>query len=411
MNDATSTLNIDSITTPSLLKLSSIFEQKNYELRLVGGCVRDLLLNKQPNDIDLAVNLNPDQVVLLLRKNHIHVIETGIKHGTVTAIIGKHQYEITSLRKDIACDGRHAEVEYTRNWQEDAARRDFTINAMSCQLNGTLFDYFNGQTDLANKKVKFVGEPQKRIQEDALRILRFFRFSAYYSEEFDTAACNACIEQRELLKNLSGERIQNEMIKLLEAPNPTSILQLMLHGNILPNIHLPLNSCTLLEQLITLEQRKIIPINPYIRLAALLKNAILTERKALLSLSHTWRLSNKDGTHLSNLLMPKEPINPQMTVDEQKSLLRQIGTIYYTQLIYLQLATTPEHEEKLFHMLDLVNTWDIPTFPLSGRDLLAIGIPSGKTVGSFLRSAENWWEKNAYQPSKDDIITWIKQQH
>ena len=155
-------------------------------LRFVGGCVRNSLLQKENTDIDLATVKKPQEVMNLLKNANIRVVDTGIKYGTVTAVIDGQAFEITTLRRDLKCDGRYAEVEFTDDWEEDASRRDFTINAMSCDLDGKLYDYFSGKEDLAAGLVRFVGDANERVEEDVLRILRFFRFNAYFAHDFDS---------------------------------------------------------------------------------------------------------------------------------------------------------------------------------------------------------------------------------
>ena len=190
---------------------------------VVGGCVRDAIVKRPIKDIDIATPQTPENVIKLLTAEDIKVIPTGIKHGTVTAVHGKETIEITTLRRDLDCDGRHAEVEFTNNWQEDAARRDFTMNALSMDLDGNIYDYFNGIHDLHKGIVKFVGNPDARVQEDYLRILRYFRFEAHYgTHAIDKESLNACIKFKQNIESLSGERIQAEMFKLLSARDPHS---------------------------------------------------------------------------------------------------------------------------------------------------------------------------------------------
>jgi poly(A) polymerase len=201
--------------------------------RLIGGCVRDHLLGLESRDIDIATTLRPEEVVEALTHHKIKAIPTGIDFGTVTAVIDGESFEITSLRKDIDCDGRHAVVEYTDDFAEDAARRDFTINALSyCPSEHRIYDYYGGLEDLKAKRVKFIGDPKERIREDHLRILRFFRFSARYASVLDQPGYNACVVMKDSLKTLPRERINLELDKLLVAPKAIFVLEAMLKTEI-----------------------------------------------------------------------------------------------------------------------------------------------------------------------------------
>src|SRR5215510_13136350 len=198
------------------------------EARFVGGCVRDALLGRPVTDVDIATHEPPERVMNLLSRAGIKAVPTGIKHGTVTAVIGRKHFEITTLRRDVETYGRHARVEYTNDWAADAARRDFTMNALFCSLDGTIYDPFGGLADLREHRVRFVGDAEARIREDVLRLLRFFRFYAHYgAPPPDAAALAACRALAPLLPTLSGERVCGETLKLLLAPEPASVFATM----------------------------------------------------------------------------------------------------------------------------------------------------------------------------------------
>ena len=220
------------LLTPDLLKLESIFRSNGYGFRLVGGVVRDLLLNKTPKDVDIATECRPDVMMKLFEANGIRYIPTGLQHGTVTAHINQKNYEITTLRLDRVTDGRHAVVEFTKDWREDAERRDLTINSMSLDLQGHLYDYFSGELHLAEKKVVFVGDARKRICEDFLRILRYFRFCGRISPSpdlHDPATLEAIRETAEGLTAISAERVWMEMGKILTGNHAPHLLHTMYH--------------------------------------------------------------------------------------------------------------------------------------------------------------------------------------
>jgi tRNA nucleotidyltransferase (CCA-adding enzyme) len=224
------TQTLKALLTPDLLLLESIFRNNGYGFRLVGGVVRDLLLDKTPKDIDIATECRPDVMMRIFEANGIRYIPTGLQHGTVTAHINHRNYEITTLRLDRVTDGRHAVVEFTKDWREDAERRDLTINAMSLDLQGNLYDYFSGEQHLAEKKVVFVGDARKRICEDFLRILRYFRFYGRISpspDRHNPATLEAIRETAEGLTAISAERIWMEMAKILQGNHAPHLLRTM----------------------------------------------------------------------------------------------------------------------------------------------------------------------------------------
>lgn len=215
----------------------SILEKGGFKARVVGGYVRDFLLRKKTNDIDVATTATPDQVKELFEKENCRVIPTGLAHGTVTVVKRKIHYEITTLRKDVKTDGRHAEVSFDSSWEEDAARRDFTFNALYLDSDGEVYDYYNGISDLKSRTVRFIGNPEERIKEDYLRILRYFRFSAqldFWSH--DRSTLDAIRNNADKISTLSKERIKKEMEKILECPNPCETLDLMEKTGVLSEI-------------------------------------------------------------------------------------------------------------------------------------------------------------------------------
>lgn len=218
------------LTCPATTALLSAFPQAEKNVRFVGGCVRDHLIQKETSDLDLdlATTLTPDRVLEALAKKKIRTVPLGIKYGSVLAILDGHRYEISTLRRDVQTDGRQALVAFTQDWEEDARRRDFTFNALYLSPDGFLYDPWNGIHDLQNKYVRFIGDPYQRLQEDYLRILRYFRFQAWYGGPlFDTRALEACGDYAPKLQALSGERIATELFKLLRAPHPGPSLQAM----------------------------------------------------------------------------------------------------------------------------------------------------------------------------------------
>ncbi|HUX78261.1 MAG TPA: CCA tRNA nucleotidyltransferase, partial [Alphaproteobacteria bacterium] len=268
---------------PALQHLFDIFENEGATLRLVGGSVRDGLLGLPVNDIDFAVDRDPHWVMDLLEKNHIKVIPTGIDHGTVTAVLDKRPYQITTLRVDVKTFGRKAQVAFTENWVQDALRRDFTMNAIYANKEGHLFDPVGGLEDLKTKRVRFIGEASLRIKEDYLRILRFFRFSARFGHEpYDTEGLKACEHYASHLPHLARERVTEEFIKLLELSSPLYALDAMKETGVLTYITHP-GTWETLKALITLEKAAGVMSSALQRLAAF--HPALSEIKVNLRLS------------------------------------------------------------------------------------------------------------------------------
>ena len=238
-------------------------------VRLIGGVVRDTLLGEPVSDVDMATRLTPDEVIAHLKSAHIKSVPTGIAHGTVTAVTAHGPVEITTLRRDVSTDGRHAIVAFTNDWREDAARRDFTINALAANPDtGEIFDYFGGLDDLAAGRVRFIGDALQRIAEDHLRILRFFRFFARFGRgKPDAAAYDACAARANDLMSLSRERIASELLKLLDYTNPVAAVRLMLARDVLRPVLPEITSADILDGLVIREARAGEPIR---RLAALI---------------------------------------------------------------------------------------------------------------------------------------------
>ncbi len=387
---------------PETRKLIKAFTGRGEKLRFVGGAVRDSLLGIDAVDIDAATSMTPDFVQELLEKSGIRVIPTGIKYGTVTALIDGRSFEITTLRRDNSCDGRHAHVEYTGDWREDAMRRDFTMNAIYMAPDGELFDYEGGIQDATTGAVRFIGDPKQRIKEDYLRILRLFRFYAYYGRQaLEPESLAACFELAPQIASLSGERIQHEMLKLLASPAPFAAIKLM-HDNKITSHVFGFNIISDrwpdrgIEQLKTAE----------LRLAYLLLTAGIPALDALKNLSARWKLSNEFKKLLSLLIGHIDDINQALGVARQKHLIRTLGTDIYIALISLKMALEPD--ASYGPMIDLAKNWQIPSMPVTGADLLAKGIAEGKELGQKLMELEILWEKSDYKLGREELLATIQ---
>jgi poly(A) polymerase len=371
--------------------------------RFVGGCVRDGLLGLPDGgrELDVATPERPDQVIRLLERAGLPAIPTGLAHGTVTTIADGRRFEITTLRRDVACDGRHAEVEFTDDFALDAARRDFTINAMSCDEAGRLYDYFCGRADLAAGRVRFVGAAAARIAEDYLRILRFFRFFAYYGRPpADAEALAACAAAAPELRRLSGERIQAEMVRLLEAQSPVPALRLMIETGVLGEV---IPGPVALERLARLiELVPPVPMNEraaLVRLAALLRPPP-ADPTAAATVIDRWRMSNRDAERL--LALTADPL-PDLWASpaERARDLHRLGAERYADLVRVAAAeASGDPGAALADALAAADAWQSKRLPVGGNDILALGLPPGPRVGALLAALEAWWIAHDFAPDR-----------
>ena len=359
--------------------------------RYVGGSIRDDLLGLPVNDIDFATRIPPDEVMRRLEKAKIKAVPTGLDHGTVTAVSDGHAFEITTLRRDVSTDGRRATVAFTDDWREDAARRDFTINALSADpQTGELFDYFGGLVDLEQRHIRFIGDPLQRIAEDHLRILRFFRFHARFDAgEPDAAALEACTARANDLMALSRERIADEILKLLSVPDPSKTVAIMLDRGIfhpvLPEIAKQrLND---LEALIAAETAANVTPDPLRRLAALLPRdpAVAEDVAARL------RLSNKAKKRLACA-------GEDACARPPEALAYRLGRDCAVDR--LLLAGRPREAAELAH-------WHSPRLPITGGALIKRGLAEGPQVARTLKSIESLWVDAGFPsgPEFDAIVT------
>lgn len=341
------------------------------DTRIVGGAVRDTLLGLSVADLDLATRHRPEAVMRRLDSAGIRAVPTGIAHGTVTAVLPGGPVEVTTLRRDVSTDGRHAVVAYSDDWREDAARRDFTINALYADpVTGELFDYFGGLGDLEKRRVRFIGDPLKRIAEDHLRILRFFRFLARFGDAPDAEGLAACIARARDLMALSRERIADELLKLMVARDAASVVALMVeHGIFAPVLpEVTAAGAARLADLVRAEARADVPPHAIRRLAALIpaEPALATDIGARL------RLSNAQRKRLESAVLPAGT--------EARALAYRIG---HDQAVDRLLLAGQSIEP--------IRDWTPPRFPLSGGVLVAQGVRKGPLVAATLKGIEERW--------------------
>lgn len=362
--------------------ISALFDIFDGNIRLVGGSVRDILRHKEINDYDFATPLPPETVIHILNKHHIRVFLTGLKHGTVTAIYKGIPYEITTLRSDIATDGRHAKVHFVDSYEIDANRRDFTVNALYMDKAGKVTDYVGGLDDLSQQCIRFIGHANQRVQEDYLRILRYFRFLADFGiNQIDTASLEACQSYRTGLQKISVERIRVEIFKLLEKPYALESLKLMKECQVL-DVILPNSNVSLLEQFL-----KILPhANILEQFSILVPNANKIQWK--------WSRAQQKKLNLFN-----KSIHIGQDENSNRYLQWQLG-----QDAYLYHLT----KSYLSHLLsknqfDAFKKLTCPIFPITGKDLLQLGF-KGPLIHQQLKIAESLWRKLGMPIEKKLVI-------
>lgn len=354
--------------------------------RYVGGAVRDDLLDLPVSDVDLATRLQPDEVIRRLEKAKIKAVPTGIDHGTVTAVSDGHPFEITTLRRDVSTDGRRATIAFTDDWKEDAARRDFTINALSADpRNGEIFDYFDGLGDLQHRHIRFIGDPLQRIAEDHLRILRFFRFHARFgSGEPDAAALKACTERSRDLMALSRERIADELLKLLAVADPSTTVGIMLRHDILKPVLPEIDAERLgkLQSLVASEGAADVEPDPLRRLAALLPR----DQAVADAVGARLRLSNKARKRLACAASSGEHDSP-------RALAYRVGIDCAVDRLLLDGRVEDARA---------LSGWKAPRLPVGGGALIARGLTQGPIVAKTLRLIEDQWVKSGF-PTGDEL--------
>ena len=358
--------------------------------RFVGGAVRNALLGKPVSDIDIATPLLPEDVRARLGKAGLGAVPTGIEHGTVTAIANGRPFEITTLRRDVSTDGRRATVAFTADWAEDARRRDFTMNALYADANGEVFDSVGGVEDLKAGRVRFVGDPVTRIREDYLRILRLFRLHAWYGKgDIDPAALRAAAAEKAGLAQLSGERVQKELLRLLEAEAPAPVLRVMAASGILGELLPGALNIARLEHLARIEGESFFTPDPVLRLAALLPS----DPAAVETLSRKLKLSNADAERLVDLAGARERVVSYLSVKEMRKLTYRLGAARFKDRVFLKWAEDPKESNAVQWraLLSMAESFPRPKFPLSGRDVMLAGVPEGPLVGQILKEVEDWW--------------------
>jgi poly(A) polymerase len=375
--------------------------------RFVGGCVRDALLGRAVTDIDIATTLTPEAVTRALAGAGIKAIPTGIAHGTVTAATDGRVLEITTLRRDVETDGRHAVVAFTDDWAEDAARRDFTMNALYADAAGAVFDPTGaGVDDLRAGRVAFVGEAARRIEEDALRILRFFRFLAWYGRGApDAEGLTACGAGRDRVAGLSAERVSKELLRLLDADDPREAVRLMAATGVLGVVLPEAGALARFDALVRIETEQLFTRDALLRLAALLPDGPDAAR----ALAARLRLSNAQRDRLVAAL-GAEPVSSWIGPREVRRAIWREGAQALRDRVMLDWAASerPAATTQWRALLPMIDNWPRPVFPLTGDEVHAAGVPPGPLVGKVLREVEAWWIDNDFTDDKLSLIERLK---
>lgn len=373
----------------------SVFEALAAPARFVGGCVRDMMLGRQVTDIDIATTLPPDEVTRRLAAAGIRAVPTGIDHGTITAVTAHRHFEITTLRIDVRTYGRRADVAFTDDWAADAARRDFTVNALYCDRDGAVYDPVGGLDDLHARRVRFVGDPDQRIAEDVLRLLRFFRFHAQFGEApLDPGGLTACRAAAHLLPSLAGERIAHELRKLLLTADPATTLVIMAGNGVLAPVLPEAKAIDRLAALITVEGI-VAGADALRRLAAMLE----TDAGGAEAVADRLRLSRADRTRLVALSTAVQRIDPDAAAATLREGLYRAGADLWGDRVLIDWAdeisrgAMPDRRrsDAWRAAFELPERDPPPVFPLRGRDALELGISPGPAVGEQLAAVESWW--------------------
>ncbi|MAK01880.1 MAG: hypothetical protein CMP35_00360 [Rickettsiales bacterium] len=403
MKNFSSILEVNEVT-----KIFKVFNdhQKNC-IFAVGGCIRDIFLEKTITDIDFATSLEPDEIIELLNSNNISFLDIGIDFGTITAIINDKKFEITTFRKDTETDGRHTKVLYSKSIDEDVLRRDFTINAMYLGGNGDLFDPLEGQKDIEGRNVRFIGNPDKRIKEDYLRILRYFRFLALLDEsEPDEAIIEIIKSNIDGLSVVSKERRWDELKAILNLPNPSIAISSMSKIGLMDKYFNCTNINAAFSNLLEIESRIGINPNPILRLSLLASNSLENANDFIKDLP----LSKSDSVELLKLCNINKKVVSYISMKEVRYLLYSLGRDEFQKQILVRWAvdTKNKNEVNWRSLYEVSQSWTKPIFDISARDVINMGISQGPIVGEILKDVEDWWAENDFIDDKFSLIERLK---
>ncbi|MBY7649331.1 MAG: CCA tRNA nucleotidyltransferase [Candidatus Liberibacter europaeus] len=392
---------------PDFSRIMYLLNQGGDTSCIVGGAIRDSLMNIDVRDVDIATTILPNIVMKIFSQTCYKVVPTGIAHGTVKVVLRDKSFDITTLRSDFITDGRHAKVVFTRDWYADSIRRDFTINALYADQKGNIIDYVGGLNDIMNRQVKFIGDARSRIREDYLRILRFFRFFAHYGKEsIDLDGLEAVVHTKEGLKILSVERIWSEIMKLLEAKNPICAVMHMRDSGVLQEIFPNIYGFSIdrLSLIIAGEKNFGWQIDPLIRFIALIS---LRDKQSILSMLKKLSCSRKIKYFFASYLkfnicenISKKEIDKLLYIYGKDVLISKLKI--FLSLNYRKLDD--KYTYNITKIIDDIPSWRKPVFPLTGDDILKLGITPGKQVGDILSYCKKEWINSSFQLSYKSLL-------
>jgi poly(A) polymerase len=395
------------MAAPETTAVFNTLKSGGAQARFVGGCVRDALAGRPVNDLDIATDAEPAQVIALMQAAGFKTIPLGLAHGTVMVVVGGESFEITTLRRDIETDGRRAKVEFTNDWEADAARRDLTFNALSLDIDGNIYDPFNGVEDLEAGRVRFVGDAATRIREDFLRLLRYYRFFAHYgrppADSDARAACRALVSG---LDQLSGERVRAELFKLLAAPDPALTLDMMREDGVMRGVIQGDGNIERLARLVAVENMEN-TADPVRRLFALLS----VNSDDLRRIARRLRLSNSELEGLLRLADGAGRLHAHMESVALRRHIYRLGPAAARELTIMAWAddvvddrADDDNEAGWRAVIGVIDGWTPIALPVTGSDVLRLGVEAGAPVGVFLRDVEDWWMAGDFKADRKSCL-------
>ena len=380
------------------------FQNQNYKLKLVGGCVRKLITEEKIDDMDIAINIEPEKIKKVLVEQKIKFVETGITHGTITVLINDFKFEITSLRKDLSTDGRHAKVEFTSNWEQDAQRRDFTINAIYSDISGEVYDPLNGIEDLKNGIIKFIGDPNQRIQEDYLRILRYLRFYIQYNKNkfHDEITIKSIKRNLDGLAKISRERILEELFKMMKLNNFSKLFEDEFCRFIILSILPQLRNYNRIKILNKISYK----IKKQIDKILLLSILIVDETDNCNFFLYKYQLSNEDKKRILFIKNSFKNYSKQYLYSK-KNLLKLTylsDKLSVIELLIFLIFVNPEKISNIENLIDYIKEKTIPEFPINGKFLKEeFNFLEGKQLGDALKKLEKQWIDDGFKIDKGNV--------
>lgn len=378
------------LLSSSTQRVLKALDDAGHQGRIVGGAVRNSLLGVPVNDIDIATTARPDETLRAAQAAGLKAVATGAAHGTITVVAEDTPFEVTTLRRDVETDGRHAKVAFTDDWAGDAARRDFTINALYCDKTGTLFDPVGGLDDIQSRRIRFIGDAHQRIEEDYLRILRFFRFTATYGDgRVDPEGLAACAKRISGVDRLSGERIWAEMKKLFIAEHVGDVIDAVDDIKLLTQLFEPTSNVNRLQQMLAIDTALNEAGDPVQRLAAL----VLKSVDDAVWLRTRLKLPTRAFDRLALMAKSRTALKIPPTIAAGQAYIYHHGVVAFQDHIKLAWASAlvPEGDAAWQALYHLPTRWQAPEFPLSGADIVALGVTPGPRVGEILAKVEGWW--------------------